>query len=215
MDENEKRGSKRPLVLSMGLFGAAVGIAAAVWVSNGGAGASECPVRAEAAQAIDAAAYGELAALLPSQAWRDYSDLAFQDADGNPITIADFAGKKLLVNLWATWCAPCREEMPDLDAIEARYGGEDFEVVAISLDMGRDGPVAAGLFLEEIGAQNLALFADPSYGVFERMRNAAVTVGLPATILIDETGCEIAVLQGPAHWDTEDGYRVVETLLAI
>jgi thiol-disulfide isomerase/thioredoxin len=156
-----------------------------------------------------------VAALLPSTLWRDFADLAFIDGDGNDRTLADFAGKKLLVNFWATWCAPCREEMPDLDALQTRYGGDDFEVVAISLDMGSDGPVAAQEFLDEIGATNLALYADPSYKVFERLRNEAVTLGLPATLLLDEQACEIAILQGPAHWDTEDGYRVIEALLTI
>lgn len=215
MDKDEKRKSARPVILGTGLFAAALGIAGAVWLSNGGAVASTCPVRADAAQAIDDAATGELAALLPSSQWRDYSDIVFQDADGNRVTLADFAGKKLLINFWATWCAPCREEMPFLDALQARYGGDDFEVVAISLDIGSDGPTAAGEFLEEIGAENLALYADPSYELFERLRNEAVTLGLPATVLVDDEGCEIAVLQGPAHWDTPDGHRVVETLLEI
>jgi hypothetical protein len=105
--------------------------------------------------------------------------------------------------------------MPFLDALEAQYGGDDFEVVAISLDIGSDGPVAAAEFLEEIGADNLALWADPTYQLFERLRNEAVTLGLPATVLVDDSGCELAVLQGPAHWDTPDGHRVVETLLEI
>lgn len=210
------RKSRRTLFAGMGLFGAAVAIATAVWVSNGGTGtAAACPARAEAAEAIDAAATGELAALMPSSQWRNYADLAFIDADGTALTLADFAGKKLLVNFWATWCAPCREEMPYLDAIQAQYGGEDFEVVAISLDIGSDGPTAAQNFLDEIGAGNLALYADPSYKVFERLRNEAVTLGLPATVLIDDTGCEIAVLQGPAHWNSDDGKRVIETLLEI
>lgn len=215
MNENEKKPRRKGL-LSIGLLGAAVGIAVGVWVSNAGNGtAASCTVAPEVHAAIDAAAQGELAALLASASGRGFADLAFEDADGNPMTLADRAGKKLLVNFWATWCAPCREEMPDLDALEARYGGEDFEVVAISLDMGSDGPTAAKLFLEEIGASHLALYADPSYKVFERLRNEAVTVGLPATLLLDDEGCELAVLQGPAHWNTPDGYRVVETLLEI
>lgn len=208
--------SRRPLIVGAGLFAAATGIAAAIWLSNAGAGvANECPARPEAAAAIDAVAAGELAALLPSTHWRSFADLAFIDGDGNELTLADFSGKKLLVNFWATWCAPCREEMPDLDALQARYGSEDFEVVAISLDMGSDGPTAAQLFLDEIGAQNLALYADPSYKVFERLRNEAVTLGLPATLLLDENACEISLLQGPAHWDSPDGDRVIEALLDI
>ncbi|WP_338610938.1 TlpA disulfide reductase family protein (plasmid) [Pelagibacterium nitratireducens] len=213
-EENKTRKSSRALVLGTGLFAAMAGIAAAVWISNGPSGSS-CPVRAEAAQSIDDVAQGELAALMASTQWRDYSDIAFQDADGNPITLATFAGKKLLINFWATWCAPCREEMPYLDALEESYGGDDFEVVAISLDMGSDGPTAAGLFLEEIGTSYLKLFADPSYKLFERLRNEGVTLGLPATVLVDEKGCELAVIQGPANWDSSDGHRVIETLLEI
>lgn len=212
MTDTHKKTSRR--ALSIGLFGAAVGIATAVWVSNGST-AGACAVDPRTHTAIDNVAQGELAALMASQDGRSFSDLAFQGPDGEPMTLADFEGKKLLVNFWATWCAPCREEMPWLDTLQTRYGGDDFEVVAISLDMGSDGPVAAGLFLEEIGATNLALYADPSYKIFERLRNEAVTLGLPATLLIDETGCEIAVLQGPAHWDSEDGHNVIETLLEI
>lgn len=215
-DTGEKRKKPRRLLAGVGLSAAAVGIATAVWVSNGGMGlAASCPAQPEIAQTIDDAARGELAALMPSQQWRDYSDLAFQDADGNPITLADFAGKKLLVNFWATWCAPCREEMPFLDALQEDYGGDDFEVVAVSLDMGSDGPTAAQLFLDEIGAGNLALYADPTYQLFERLRNDAVTLGLPATVLVGEDGCELGVLQGPAHWNSPDGRRVIETLLEI
>lgn len=211
---NDRRTSWSKIGLSIGLFGAAVGIATAVWVSNAGPALAACPVGGDRADAIDAVAGGELAALMGSTSGRGFADLAFIDGEGNERTLADFAGKNLLVNFWATWCGPCREEMPDLDALQSRYGGEDFEVVAISLDMGRDGPMAARMFLHEIGAENLALYADPSYRIFERLRNEAVTLGLPATLLIDEEGCEIAVLQGPAHWDSEDGYRVVETFLA-
>ncbi|WP_127144175.1 TlpA disulfide reductase family protein [Pelagibacterium montanilacus] len=204
------------LFVTAGVSVAALGIAAALWLSNAGTGlAQSCEIREDVAQTMDASAQGELAALLASINGRGYADLAFIDSEGNPLTLADFSGKKLLVNFWATWCAPCREEMPDLDALQARYGSEDFEVVAISLDMGSDGPVAADQFLEEIGADNLALYADPSYKVFERLRNEAVTLGLPATVLLDEEACEVAVLQGPAHWDSADGDRVIETLLSL
>ena len=207
---------RRTLWLGMGLAAAALAIAAAVWLSNGGTGAaSECPVREDAAASIDAVARGELAALLAAPQGRAFSSLAFEDADGNPITIADFEGKKLLVNFWATWCIPCREEMPDLDALAAQYAGEDFALVAISLDAGGDGPDKARAFYEEYGLNNLELYADPTLGVFERLRNEAVTLGLPATLLLDESGCELAVLQGPAAWDSEDGHRVVETLIGL
>ena len=207
---------RRTIWLGTGLAAAALAIAAAVWLSNGGTGsASECPVREDAAAAIDAVARGELAALMATPEGRAFSSLAFQDEEGNPVSLADFAGKKLLVNFWATWCIPCREEMPDLDAVAARYEGEDFALVTVSLDAGGDGPDKARAFFDEYGLDSLVLYADPSLGVFERLRNEAVTLGLPATLLLDETGCELAVLQGPAAWSSADGNRVIETLIGL
>lgn len=201
--------------LNMGLA-AALAIAVAVWAGNGGTGtASECPVREDAAAAIDAVARGELAALMATPQGRAFSSLAFQDGEGNPVTLADFAGRKVLVNFWATWCVPCREEMPDLDAIAAEYEGEDFALVTIALDAGADGPDKARDFFAEYGLDHLTLYADPSLDVFERLRNEAVTLGLPATLLLDEGGCELAVLQGPAAWSSADGRRVVETLIGL
>lgn len=206
--------TRRPILLGLGAVGAALGIASVIWLSNATTGsAASCPAQPERAAAIDDVAGGELAAILATGQGRGYADLAFQDREGNPVTMEDFAGKRLLVNFWATWCVPCREEMPALDALADRYNSEAFEVVTISLDMGDDGPEKAQDFLTEFGLDNLPLYADPSYRAFERLRNEAVTVGLPATLLLDELGCEIAVLQGPAEWDTPDGHRIVEALI--
>lgn len=202
-------------MLGGGLFGAALGIAVAVWVSNGGtAAASDCPVREDAQQALDAAAQGELAALRATAAGRGYADLGFQDDTGRPMTLADFAGKPLLVNFWATWCVPCREEMPALDALAARYPSEVFQVVPVNLDLGTEGMEKAQAFMEEEKLANLPLLADPSYAAFERLKQEAVALGLPATLLVDAEGCELAVLQGPAAWDSEDGIRVIDALIA-
>ena len=116
-----------------------------------------------AAAKIDAAAIGQLAALNGTGQGRGYADLAFTDAAGKPVTIADFAGKKLLVNFWASWCVPCRAEMPELDALAAKYNGDDFMVLPINLDIGEGGlgqgarpssPRATGA--------NLPLYADPT-----------------------------------------------------
>lgn len=194
---------------------AAVGIAAAVWVSNAGPGtASECPVQPQARDAVDAAATGQLAALNATASGRGYADLAFQDATGRPMTLADFSGKPILVNFWATWCTPCREEMPDLDNLAARYDTETFEVVPINLDLGADGVTKAQKFMDEENLPNLGLYADPSYEAFERLKREAVAIGLPASLLLDGNGCEIAVLQGPAPWDAPDGIAVIDALIA-
>jgi len=206
--------SPRRLLIILSAVAAALVIAVAVWLSNGSAGASECPAQPAARDAIDEAAYGELAALSPTAGGRGYADMAFQDDTGRPMTLKDFAGKPLLVNFWATWCVPCREEMPALNALAAHYAIEEFAVIPINLDLGAEGIEKAQRFLEEENLPNLPLLADPTFAAFETLKTNAVAIGLPATLLLDEEGCEIAVLQGPAEWDSEDGIRVIDALIA-
>lgn len=209
-------GATRPLRLAiiLGLAGLAVAIAA--WVLLGNAGqARECPVQEAAATAIGDAAVGELAALNGTGEGRGYASMAFKDASGKPMTIADLKGKKLLVNFWASWCVPCREEMPALDALATQYNSDAFMVLPINLDIGAGGLEKAQAFLDENKFSNLPLYADSSFAAFERLKQQAVAVGLPATLVLDENGCELAVLQGPAEWNSDDGRAVVETLLAL
>lgn len=215
--EPERRPTLQPRrVLVIALASAAVALAITLYVGNSGAPqASECPVQTEAAAAIDAAALGELAALNGTGEGRGYADMSFKDASGAPLTVGDFGGKKLLINFWASWCVPCREEMPALDAVADRYNSEQFMVLPINLDLGEDGLAKAQAFLDEGAFQHLPLYADPTFEAFERLKREAVAIGLPATLLVDEEGCELAVLQGPAEWDTPDGHRVVETLLGV
>lgn len=194
---------------------AGLAVAIAAWVMLGNPGqARECPVQAEAAAAIDAAAVGELAALNGTGEGRGYATMAFKDAGGTAMTIADFKGKALLVNFWASWCVPCREEMPDLDALATKYNSDAFMVLPINLDIGEGGLAKAQGFLDENGFANLPLYADNSFAAFERLKQEAVAIGLPATLVLDENGCELGVLQGPAHWNTPDGEAVVEAMIA-
>jgi thiol-disulfide isomerase/thioredoxin len=199
---------------TLGVAGLAVAIAAWVWLGNA-AGAKECPVQAEAAAAIDAAALGELAALNGTGEGRGYATMAFKDAAGAPMTIADFKGKALLVNFWASWCVPCREEMPALDALATKYNSDGFMVLPINLDIGANGLEKAQGFLDENQFANLPLYADNTFAAFDRLKQQAVAVGLPATLVLDEDGCELGVLQGPAEWNTPDGEAVIEALLAL
>ena len=202
------------LLAALGLGGAALAIA--VWMGLGNAGqAGECPVQREAAAAIDAAATGELAALNGTGEGRGYASLAFKDADGKDMTIADFSGKALLVNFWASWCVPCREEMPALDALAGKYNADDFMVLPINLDIGASGLEKAQGFLDEGQFAHLPLYADNTFAAFERLKQQAVAIGLPATLILDQNGCELAVLQGPAEWNTPDGEAVIEALLAL
>lgn len=203
-------------VLVLALVSAAIALAITLWVGNAtGPVASECPAQAEAAAAIDAAATGALAALNGTGEGRGYRNMAFEDATGAPLTIASFAGKKLLVNFWASWCVPCREEMPALDALAEKYNSDAFMVLPINLDIGEGGLGKAKAFLDEGKWAHLPLYADPSFKAFERLKAEAVAIGLPATLLLDEEGCELAVLQGPAAWDSADGDRVIEALLGV
>lgn len=202
-------------VLVLALFSAAIALAITLWVSNNWAPvASECAPQLEAAKAIDAAALGELAALNGTGQGRGYKDMGFSDAAGKPLTVAFFAGKKLLVNFWASWCVPCREEMPALDALAGKYNSDGFMVLPVNLDIGEGGLAKAQAFLDEGKFAHLPLYADSSFQAFERLKREAVAIGLPATLLLDEQGCELAVLQGPAAWDSPDGHKVIEALLA-
>ena len=203
------------LLVTLGLAIVAVAITGWVILGNGGAEARECPVQADEAAAIDMAAVGELAALNGTGEGRGYATLAFKDAAGADKTIADFKGKALLVNFWASWCVPCREEMPALDALATKFNSDAFMVLPINLDIGEGGLEKAQGFLDENKFANLPLYADNSFAAFDRLKQEAVAVGLPATLVLDENGCELAVLQGPAHWDTPDGEAVIQALLGL
>ncbi len=214
-DETQKISLARRL-LPVGVGVAALGIAGAIWLSNGtGAVAEECNVDVSILEKMDLLATGELAAILPTGSGRGYSDLEYLNEEGQPTTLADFAGKSILVNFWATWCGPCREEMPALDALSAKFGGEDFAVVTINLDVGDDGIDKARAFLDDIGLTNLPLLADPTFAAFERLKNNGVALGLPATLLLDTKGCEVAVLQGPAIWDGAAAFKMIGEFIAM
>lgn len=201
-------------VVALGGAGLAVAIASWAYLGNA-ASANSCPVQSAAAQIIDKAAVGELAAVNGTGEGRGYADMAFKSADGTDMTLADFSGKALLVNFWASWCVPCREEMPALDAIATQYNSDRFEVVPINLDIGEGGLAKAQEFLDEGQFDNLPLYADNSFAAFERLKREAVAVGLPATLLLDPEACELAVLQGPAEWHSPDGQTVVEALIGL
>ncbi len=135
-------------------------------------------------------------------------DLAFDKPDGSPITSADLKGKVVLLNIWATWCVPCREEMPQLNALQSELGGDGFEVVALNIDKG--GPEKAEQFLEETGATDLQNYYDPSGKIFAKLR----AVGMPTTLLIDPEGREMGRLVGPADWASPEAKALIEAAIA-
>jgi thiol-disulfide isomerase/thioredoxin len=207
-----KRGPRRlGLIVVAAIAGAAVGLAAVYGIGgikrNGTAATDPaCVATAEVARRLAPLARGEVAALTLNQNPQRLPDLAFLDADGNPVKLSDFRGRTVLLNLWATWCVPCRKEMPALDQL-AREAGDKFEVVAINLDTGdRQKPKR---FLSEIGVTKLAYYEDPSTGVFQELKRIGRAPGLPTSILIDGQGCEIGYLAGPAEWASADALTLV------
>ena len=140
------------------------------------------------------------------------SGSAFTGPDDKPITLAAFSGKTILVNIWATWCVPCRKEMPALDRLEATAGGKDFEVVAVNIDI--DGRDRARQFLEEIGVSHLAFYSDPTTAVFSNLKKRGLVFGLPTTIIADKVGCRLGVVAGPAEWDSPDAAALIEAAKA-
>ncbi len=209
-------GLQQHRVMITALGSAAIAIILTLWLGNGASPlASGCAPQPLAAQLLDGAGKGALAALQPTGTGRGYADLAFEDAAGKPHTLRDFAGKTLLVNFWASWCVPCRAEMPALNALAQKFNGPDFMVLPINLDIGAGGLDKAKSFLASANVPNLPLYADPSFKAFDRLKTNAVAIGLPATLLLDKKACEIAVLQGPAQWDSTDGHNVVAALAAL
>lgn len=129
---------------------------------------------------------------------KDIPRLEFEDGAGRTRSLADFKGKLVLLNLWATWCAPCREEMPALDRLQAKLGGSRFEVLALSVD--QQGPEMARRFFAENGVKALPLYIDRSAQAAFKLG----AVGLPSTLLVDARGREIGRHIGPAKWDSPE-----------
>ncbi len=187
----------------LGLIGVALAAAAlgfaAVYVTQGGpdnekgASAAPSPVKSEAATG---AGGGDLVAFVRRNPPVEIADVSFEDETGARKTLADFKGKAILLNLWATWCLPCRHEMPALDRLQKDLGSDQFQVVALSLD--RAGVKAARTFFDEIKVQNLTLYIDPTM----KAGNGLRAVGMPTTILIGKDGKELGRLPGPAEWDS-------------
>jgi thiol-disulfide isomerase/thioredoxin len=155
---------------------------------------------------------GEVAALTVAQTPFRVPDVAFKDAEGRDRTLADWRGRTVLLNLWATWCVPCRSEMPALDALEGDLGGPHFQVVAVNIDT-RD-PHKPLAFLKEIGVKRLAYYSDQSARVYEDLKTAGKAFGMPTTLIVDPSGCEIGDMAGPAAWSSPDGVKLVSAAIA-
>jgi thiol-disulfide isomerase/thioredoxin len=205
------------VILVGGVTGVAVGLAGiygmqALMRNPGKGGEAACRPAVELAKRLAPLARGEVAAVTVATEPQRLPPLTFQDADKAPKTLADWRGRTVLLNLWATWCVPCRKEMPALEALQARLGGPNFEVVAVNIDT-RD-PEKPKTWLKDVGITKLGYYADPNAKIFQDLKMAGKAFGMPTTLLVDDQGCEVAKLAGPAEWASEDAVKLVQAALA-
>ncbi|MGO9135824.1 MAG: thiol:disulfide interchange protein TlpA [Methylovirgula sp.] len=213
----EEASSRIPFpapLIAIGVLIAALGFlyATKVWHRNeetaATADSATCVASRQLAERLKPLAHGEVAALAVSSTPQPLPELVFAGPDGKLVKLSDFRGRNILLNLWATWCIPCRREMPALNRLQAKRGGPDFEVVAINVDTARlDRPRA---FLQEIGVKNLTFYADNKADVFETLKQAGKVLGLPTTLFVGKDGCAVGTMAGPAEWDSQDALALID-----
>ncbi|KQO96155.1 thiol:disulfide interchange protein TlpA [Methylorubrum extorquens] len=176
------------------------------------AASGPCAEAAPVAARLAPLARGDVAAFDVSAPPKPAPAVAFKGSDGAPADLASLRGKLLLVNLWATWCAPCKAEMPALDRLQAELGGDSFQVVAINVETRNlEKPPA---WFKANGIAQLTYYGDPEGKVLPVIQSAVGSTGLPTTMLIDAKGCTLGVMKGPAEWSSEDGKRLIRAALA-
>ncbi|MCC3245644.1 TlpA family protein disulfide reductase [Methylocystis sp. WRRC1] len=166
-----------------------------------------CGASARIADSVKDLARGDVGAMNISKKPEALPDFAFNGPDGKATSLSAFRGKTLLFNVWATWCVPCRAEMPELDKLQADLGSDRFQVVTVNIDTSRlERPKK---FFEETGVKSLDLNADPKANIFFELKQAGKALGLPVTILIGPDGCQIGLMNGPAAWHSADAKALV------
>ena len=207
--------SPRPMRLAfLAILAVALGLGAVYGIRGLGGNAGEagkCATTLAAAAALKPFAKGDVAAFTPAETRRDLSALLFDRAGPATTTLEAWKGRVVLLNLWATWCVPCRKEMPALDRLQKKLGSPDFEVVALNLDT-RD-PERPKKFLADIEVKDLAWYADPTLVSMKGLQKLGLVTGLPTTILIDRQGCELGTMAGPAEWDRGDAEALISAAL--
>ncbi|HVG49343.1 MAG TPA: TlpA disulfide reductase family protein [Rubellimicrobium sp.] len=138
----------------------------------------------------------------------EVSTTAFEGDDGAEMTLQDLRGEVAVVNFWATWCAPCREEMPTLAKLQEELGDEGVRVATIAT--GRNDPVELENFLQEVGAGALPHWRDPQQALAREMG----VLGLPITVILNREGQEVARLQGDADWSSESALAILRAIAA-
>jgi len=203
-----------PITIGAVLIGAAIGFAGVYGIGGlkrGPAGDPACRGAVDLARKLAPLAHGEVAALTMATAPLRLPDLVFEDAEGNSKKLSDWRGRTVLVNLWATWCVPCRKEMPALESLQTRLGGPNFEVVAVNIDT-RD-PEKPKNFLKQANLTRLAYFSDEKAKVFQDLKAGGRALGMPTSVLVDGQGCEIATIAGPAEWNSDDAIQLIRAAI--
>ena len=170
-----------------------------------------CAASAKIAADVKDLARGEVAAMIIAPKPQPMPDYAFDGPDGAPVSLASFKGKTTLLNIWATWCVPCRAEMPALDRLQEAFAGQNFQVVAVNVDTTR--LERAKAFLAETGVKSLTYYGDPKANIFYEMKQSGKALGLPTTALIGPDGCQIGLMNGPAAWDSADAKALISRAL--
>jgi len=219
LSDQERRAYARRRLLVI-LLGGAAGVLAGMGLlyginalkGNPAAVASVCQPALDTAKRAAAHARGEVAAVNVATKPLQLPQMSFRDGQGQERSMADFRGRTVLLNLWATWCVPCRKEMPALDALQAKLGGDNFEVVAFNIDT--PDTEKPKNWLKEVGISKLGYYADPTAKVFQDLKEVGKAFGMPTTLLVDREGCEIGTLAGPAEWASDDAVKLIETALS-
>jgi thiol-disulfide isomerase/thioredoxin len=204
---------RRALIAGAIAAGALVGLVGVYGIDGfmRNAGDPGCRTAVDLARRVAPLARGEVAAMAIAESPLRVPDLAFRDQSGAERRLSDWRTRTVLLNLWATWCIPCRKEMPALDALEGALGGERFEVVAVNIDT-RDS-AKPHAWLDQIGVKRLAYYADSSAKAFQDLKLIGRAIGLPTTVLVDPAGCEIGTAAGPAEWASQDGIAFVRAAI--
>jgi thiol-disulfide isomerase/thioredoxin len=201
-----------PTALGAVAIAAALGFAGIAGLNRDAMADVPCGSAVELSKKLAPLAKGEVAALTMATKPLQMPDLAFMDAEGQPKKLSDWKGRTVLLNLWATWCVPCRKEMPVLDSLEGKLGSDKFAVVAINIDTRN--PEKPKAFLQDGNLTKLGYYTDTKAKVFQDLKSIGLALGMPTSVLIDGQGCELGNIAGPAEWDSDDALKLINAATA-